>query len=79
MQWDADASTSSGFTSAGVTPWLPINSNFVDVNVASQNATAFSHLNLFKQLMQVRYYDPTYDTGDTRVEAITENVLVISR
>ena len=36
MQWDASAN--AGFSPAGVQPWLPVNPDYVQVNVAQESA-----------------------------------------
>ena len=56
MQWSAD-NENAGFTSAGVTPWLPVNPNYGTVNVASQSADPDfdgSSINVYNSLTFMR-------------------------
>jgi len=50
MQWDA--SPNAGFTTG--TPWLKVNPNYVDINVAEQETRADSILNYYKALIALR-------------------------
>lgn len=53
MQWDA--SPNAGFTTGK--PWLKVNPNYVDINVAEQEQRADSILNYYKQLIALRKSD----------------------
>lgn len=75
FQWSSDAN--AGF-STNSTTWLPINPNYVTVNVRTENATAGSHLDLYKQLVALRK-EKTLQYGSTRYAAINDNVLAIRR
>ena len=50
MQWDA--SSNAGFTSGN--PWLGINSNYVEINVAQQIDDPHSILNFYKKLIALK-------------------------
>ncbi len=52
MQWSDE--DNAGFTDGGVTPWLPINSNYVELNVEAQREDPSSHLAVYKALAQLR-------------------------
>lgn len=50
MQWNN--THNAGFSAA--TPWLPVNSNYTELNVASQHENPASVLNHFRRLTQLR-------------------------
>ena len=50
MQWDAVAN--AGFTTG--TPWLKVNENYTDINVASQEKDPASVLNYYRKLIALR-------------------------
>ncbi|WP_246141519.1 glycoside hydrolase family 13 protein [Phaeodactylibacter luteus] len=50
MQWDS--SRHAGFTTG--TPWLPVNENHAQINVAAQEESPNSCLNYFRQMAQLR-------------------------
>ncbi|MBV9548035.1 MAG: alpha-amylase, partial [Chloroflexi bacterium] len=50
MQWDASAF--AGFSSAR--PWLPVSSDYADVNVEVERGDARSMLNLYRRLLELR-------------------------
>ena len=54
MQWDD--SPNAGFTSA--TPWLKVNPNHRDVNVAAQENDPNSELNFFRSMIKLRKQEP---------------------
>lgn len=59
MQWNTSAQ--AGFTSG--TPWLPVNQNFVAINVASEDADKNSVLNHFRNLTKTRKEHPVLIYG----------------
>lgn len=63
MQWSAEAN--AGFTTG--TPWRGPNPNFVDVNVAAQDAKPDSLLNLYRRLIQLRKDHPVLRSGQLTV------------
>ena len=76
MQWNGH-DHHAGFSTAEKT-WLPVNPNYLTVNVETEKLSTFSHLNLFKTLLQVKYSDPAFDVG--LVKILTQNnVLAFSR
>lgn len=54
MQWDA--SPNAGFTTGK--PWLKVNPNYVDINVAEQQTRQDSMLNYYKKLLALRKSEP---------------------
>ncbi len=50
MQWDN--SEHAGFTNG--TPWLPVNDNYVDINVEDENDDPNSVLNHFRKMTELR-------------------------
>lgn len=72
-----DDSAQAGF-STNASTWLPLATDYLTVNVKAQEAAAFSHLKLFKQLTQIRK-TPTFETGTFASYAIGTNVLAYSR
>ncbi len=59
MQWDA--TENAGFTTG--TPWLPVNSNYREINVSNQVSTSNSCLNHFKEMVKLRLNTPTLTYG----------------
>ena len=68
MQWDA--SHNAGFTSG--TSWLPVNSNYVDVNAEAEEQDAGSVLNWYKRLLALRKDSPVLLAGSYR-EILSES------
>ncbi len=71
MQWDD--SENSGF-STGI-PWLPVNENFVEVNVQSQESNPESTLNHFRKMTKLRNENKVlvygkYELLDTEIEEV---------
>ena len=63
LQW-ANA-PHGGFCPAEVTPWLPVNPNYVvGVNVVEQQAAPASLLNFYRQLLHLRRETPALIAGD---------------
>lgn len=54
FQWDGTAN--AGFTTASK-PWLPVNSNYVTINVEVEQEADKSHLKVFEDLMKLRDED----------------------
>lgn len=52
VQWSAGEN--AGFSKAGVEPWIRVNDNFEDINVASQLGDPNSPLNFWKEMLQLR-------------------------
>ena len=62
MQWSG-SEIKAGFSSASKT-WLPINPNYVNINVDNELMDPFSHLSIYKTLIAARYSDDAFDVGD---------------
>jgi glycosidase len=67
----------TGF-STNKTPWLPVNKNYVRLNLEAQNATDKSHYKVYQQLTELRK-NPTFQRGETKVAALSEGVLAFTR
>ncbi|XP_031625094.1 maltase 2-like [Contarinia nasturtii] len=79
MQWDGTKKF-AGFMPENSTakPWLPINQNYKDVNVASERKNPHSTLNFYKQLLQLRKRD-TFAHGSFTSTVPNENVFAYVR
>jgi alpha-glucosidase len=64
MQWDD--SPNAGFCPPDVQPWLPVNDNFREVNVAAEAADPHSFLQLYKALTALRRVEPALHLGSYR-------------
>lgn len=60
MQWSSDKN--AGFSNAEKT-WLPVNPNYMEVNVANQKAAEESHLKVYKALSSLRATDSRVNSG----------------
>lgn len=77
MQWNAGFN--AGFNSEGSSePWLPINSDFQTINVEAQQGDDQSHLNIYKEMVQLRKLEPTYTFGDAKTQ-LDGDILSIAR
>ncbi len=76
MQWTG-SEKNAGFSEADKT-WLPVNENYQTVNVESEKEDPNSHLNIYKQVVALRYSDPAFDVGVTSLTK-ENNVLAFSR
>ncbi|XP_078590148.1 maltase A3-like [Branchiostoma floridae x Branchiostoma japonicum] len=76
MQWNR--TENSGFTDAGVRPWLPLHDNYHRVNVQTQRARPRSILHLFHALVELRK-EPTFLYGAIRYFLSTPNIFAFSR
>lgn len=75
MQWDG--TTNAGFSTARKT-WLPLVSNYDQVNVEIQKSNIRSHLNVFQKLIELRKR-PTMKYGETTFKDQNEHVLIFKR
>lgn len=75
FQWDG--TRNAGFSNAEK-PWLPINSNYVDLNLQAQRQTAKSHFKFYQKLMELRKLD-TFQHGDLKILALNSNVFAYVR
>lgn len=67
----------AGFTDGNLT-WLPVADNYKSVNVKRERGITYSHLNVYKQLQNLRR-EPTFQGGASEVKALSENTLAIKR
>src|SRR3954470_4797018 len=75
MQWHPTAN--AGFTTGQ--PWLPISSNYREVNVASELGDPQSILSLYRALLKIRRATPALVAGSYRPGPTTEAVLAFER
>ncbi|XP_063232112.1 maltase 2-like [Bacillus rossius redtenbacheri] len=75
FQWDN--STSAGFSSSNDT-WLPVNSNYKQLNLQQQQEASESHYKVYKQLVAERK-SKTLQKGKTIAEAVTKEVFALVR
>ena len=61
MQWSHD--TNAGFTT-GSTPWLAVNPNYPEINVATEQADPTSVLNYVTRLIALHQAHPAFTYGD---------------
>jgi hypothetical protein len=66
-----------GFSSSEST-WLPVNPNYVELNLEAQKAAEKSHYKVYKQLIELRK-NPTIQRGGAHVAALSRNVLGFTR
>ncbi|KAF2362999.1 Glycosyl hydrolase family 13 catalytic domain [Trinorchestia longiramus] len=70
MQWDN--STNAGFTN-GTTTWLPVNENYITLNVADQEAAEQSSIQNYKDLAVLRKAD-VFFSGGIAYPVITDEI-----
>uniref|UniRef100_A0A1I8QA36 alpha-glucosidase n=2 Tax=Stomoxys calcitrans TaxID=35570 RepID=A0A1I8QA36_STOCA len=75
FQWNDDKF--AGFTD-GTSTWLPVSDNYKMVNVKRERGITRSHLNVYKQVRNLRD-EPAFQRGQTETKALNENVLAIKR
>uniref|UniRef100_A0A2S2R4X4 alpha-glucosidase n=1 Tax=Sipha flava TaxID=143950 RepID=A0A2S2R4X4_9HEMI len=76
FQWNSRPQ--AGFSNKTKT-WLPVNPNYVTLNVETQSIpTTRSHLNIFKQLVELRKLD-VFRTGNVKLYEVSKYVLAFSR
>ncbi|XP_046740846.1 maltase 1-like [Diprion similis] len=74
-QWDS--TTSAGF-STNPTTWLPVNRNYISLNLAAQKAVRHSHYHVYQAMTALRKL-PIFKQGSLSVEVLAGNVLAITR
>ena len=76
MQWSSDKN--AGFSNADST-WLPVNPNYLEVNVEAQKSAEESHLKVYQALSNLRKSDVRIQSGfwDTMLDG--DQVLGIAR
>jgi alpha-glucosidase len=78
MQWDS--SPNAGFTTAKVTPWLPVAGSYKERNVTKQEQDPTSMLNLYRALTRLRRAEPALSVGDyVSVDASVDDVFAYLR
>jgi glycosidase len=75
MQWDA--SPHAGFSTGQ--PWLPISSDYCEVNVSSQLRDPQSMLSLYRALLKLRRGTAALNVGDYQSVLATESLLIYER
>lgn len=78
MPWDG-TSPNAGFTAAGVEPWLPLNDDWRERNVAAQRTDPGSTLSLVEALLRLRRAEAALSSGDWRTLSVEAEVLVYRR
>ncbi|CAG2065508.1 unnamed protein product, partial [Timema podura] len=73
FQWDT--STSAGFSS-NTSTWLPVNDNYLKLNLQSQKLAKESHYHVYKRLVQARR-SATLQKGDVDIQVVSKYVLTI--
>jgi alpha-glucosidase len=75
MQWNAGPN--AGFTSAGVTPWLPVPPTAATVNVKAEEGKPDSLFTWYQTLIRLKKTNPAFAHGDN-VMLDTSNTKVLS-
>uniref|UniRef100_A0A1L8EBI2 alpha-glucosidase n=1 Tax=Haematobia irritans TaxID=7368 RepID=A0A1L8EBI2_HAEIR len=75
FQWSSGEN--AGFSTTGKT-WLPINPNYVTINVETEVGNRKSHLNVYKSLSDLRQ-TKTLQYGKLQYGNVDENILAIKR
>lgn len=75
MQWDT--TENAGFTTGS--PWLPINDNKRDINVAAEKEDRTSVLHLYRQLISLHHSEPALHAGQYRLFSEKNEVLAYVR
>ncbi|MHB8961909.1 MAG: alpha-glucosidase [Saccharofermentanales bacterium] len=75
MQWDGSAG--AGFTAG--TPWLGINANHTEINVAAQSDDPDSVLSFYRTMVSLRREHPVLIDGSYREIAIRSSLYVFER
>ncbi|KAK2716300.1 hypothetical protein QYM36_010766, partial [Artemia franciscana] len=75
MQWDS--SVNSGFSTAEK-PWLPLNPNYLEVNVENQLMAEESHLKIYKEIINLRK-ELAIQTGELQYLNVDESLFSFMR
>lgn len=76
FQWDN--TKNAGFSKAEET-WLPVNPNYLEINLAAQKDDEDSWYNMYRTLIKIRK-EPAFKFGETMVKGLKdENILVVLR
>ena len=78
MQWSG-ISANAGFSTANET-WLPVNPNYVEINVETEKTNNFSHWSIFQQLATLKsYYYQNPNNNLIKVSPVQNNVLAFGK
>lgn len=75
MQWDD--TLSAGFSSIADT-WLPVNPNYLELNVKAQSGAPLTHLEIYKRVASLRV-EPSMVYGDYFPKIISQKVFTYVR
>lgn len=75
FQWDG--SNNAGFSKA-VKTWLPVNPNYVELNLENEKASGKSHFKFYQKLMELRGLE-TFQYGDFKILALNQHVFAYVR
>ncbi len=70
MQWTT--ADNAGFSEPGVTTWLPVQSNYGDINVAAAETDPRSLLHVYRRLLHLKKENPAIRHGSLRM--VDENI-----
>ncbi|XP_073812676.1 maltase A3-like [Musca autumnalis] len=76
FQWSAEKN--AGFSEGNKT-WLPLAEDYKTVNVEKERSDNKSHLNIYKQLVDLRKSSKTLQQGSYKYQAINDGVFVVKR
>lgn len=75
MQWTNG--TQAGFSSSN-SPWLPVNENYMSINVETEKENERSHLNFYKELTKLRKHK-TFQHGDLTMKSLSKDIFAFTR
>jgi alpha-glucosidase len=75
MQWDDSAH--AGFTTGE--PWLPVASDYLDINVGREQTDPVSMLTLYRRLIELRKAESALTSGAYRSISITDDTMLYLR
>jgi glycosidase len=75
--WQLFPNCATGFSTSNET-WLPVNKNYLWLNLEAQQFVQNSHYNVYTQLTELRK-KPAFQRGETKVAALSEQVLGFTR
>jgi alpha-glucosidase len=75
FQWDG--TKNAGFSTATKT-WLPVNPNYVDLNLKQQKDADKSHFKFYQRVMTLRQHK-TFQDGTIKAQALARNVFAYTR
>lgn len=76
MQWNNE--TNAGFSS-DPSPWIPVATNYKELNVAAQLGKENSHLEIYRALMKLRKNKAITDSDKFEIKALGENTFAFRR